>query len=142
MTLEPDRPNRANRLFILARAGKVAMRPRSGECVWLDRPMTRPGERRNDGTATFIIRMLRGLVSVQVNNQAGRTSWQFVSDNTPLARRARHIWNFNTSRYRTFCFGARRIGKGRYDGRLFPTTYPATSSPHLRWYWHRLCTGY
>lgn len=131
-------PNRPTRISVVARAGAAAMHPRRGECVWLDRPMTRPGEQRPDGTATFLIHMRLGLVGVQLNNQNGRVFWQLVVGSAPAARRAGSIW-YRNARSDMFCFGAKRIGPGRYDARLYPTTFPHAASPNQMRYWRRLC---
>ena len=135
MSILPNQPTRIN---IVARAGTAAMHPRPGECVWLDRPMTRPGEQRSDGTATFLIHMRLGLVGVQLNNRNGRISWQLVVGRAPAARRAASIW-YRNARGGIFCFGAKRIGPGRYDARLVPTAFPRATSPNRMRVWRRLC---
>ena len=135
MSILPNRPTRIN---VVARAGTAAMHPRRGECVWLDRPMTRPGEQRPDGTATFLIHMRLGLVGVQLNNQNGRISWRLVAGRAPAARRAARIW-WRNANGGIFCFGAKRIGPGRYDARLLPTAFPNAASPNQMRYWRRLC---
>jgi hypothetical protein len=107
-------------LIMTARAGVIANNPRPGECVWLDRPMTRPGERRGDGTAVFV---LRGAFRPALINDRGTIRWQMGGD-----ARAVRIWRRNAAG-RRFRFAARRVGHGRYDARFRPTAWPGGFGP-------------
>jgi hypothetical protein len=109
-----------NRLIITARAGRIAGRPRRGECVWLDRGMTRRGEARYGGRVIFNLDV---PVRASVANRNGRVIHHVEGDPRAVA-----IWNANAAG-RTFRFGARRIGVGVYRARIEPTAWPGGVSP-------------
>ena len=94
----------SNVMTVIARAGKRPANPGRGACVWLDRPVDRPGEARADGS--IVIRLhTRGPVLRSVH---GRVRWQ---------PQALSVWNRNNNG-RIFRIDASRVGTGIYRGRF------------------------